>query len=422
MAPSFDIVDPGTVGLNADRLANIENHITSNYLDNGRYPGFSLVVSRGGKVAHLSAQGFADVEEQRPMETDTIVRIYSMSKPITSVALMQLYEQGRFQLTDPVSKFIPSWANLKVWQDGTPANFHTVHPEREMTVQDLLRHTSGLTYGFIGNHPVDALYRRSGISSPATSLADMCEKLADIPLLFSPGSRWAYSVSTDVCGHLVELISGQPLDEYFQQHIFDPLGMVDTGFFVPADKAERLATNYVHPSLSPFGVPEGADPDTKMLRVEGNDDEATARSKPEFLSGGGGLMSTLADYHRFCSMLLAGGTVDGVRILGRKTVQYMASNHLPSGGDLASMGQAVFSETSYDGIGFGLGFSVVLNPALAGVLSSPGEFAWGGAASTLFWIDPAEDLIVIGFTQLLPSSAYPSRQELKAMIYGAIDS
>ena len=422
MAASFDLVDPGTVGLNADRLANIENHITSNYLDSGRYPGFSLVVSRGGKVAHLSAQGFADVEAQRPMETDTIVRIYSMSKPITSVALMQLYEQGRFQLTDPVSKFIPSWADLKVWQDGTPANFHTVHPERAMTVQDLLRHTSGLTYGFIGNHPVDALYRRAGISSPATSLADMCEKLADIPLLFSPGSRWAYSVATDVCGHLVELISGQPLDEYFQQHIFDPLGMVDTSFFVPDDKADRLATNYVHPSLSPFGIPEGADPDAKMLRLEGNDDKASARSKPAFLSGGGGLMSTLADYHRFCSMLLGGGTVDGVRILGARRVQYMASNHLPTGGDLTSMGQAVFSETSYDGIGFGLGFSVILDPAKAGVLSSPGEFAWGGAASTLFWIDPSEDLIVIGFTQLMPSSAYPTRQELKAIIYGAIDS
>ncbi|MEZ5341652.1 MAG: serine hydrolase domain-containing protein [Acidimicrobiales bacterium] len=422
MPASFDLVRPESVGLNAAQLAIADTHMAANYLETGRYPGFSLLVSRHGQVAHLSAQGFADIEEQRPLTTDSIVRIYSMSKPITSVALMQLYEQGRFQLTDPVAKFIPSFARLKVWADGTPANYSTKNVEREMTVQDLLRHTSGLTYGFIGNHPVDAIYRKKGVSSPATSLADFCEILSDIPLLFSPGTRWAYSVATDVAGHLVELISGQSLDAYFQDHIFDPLGMVDTGFSVPDEKADRLASNYAHPAISPFGVPEGADPDTLMLKLEGNGETASARHTPAFLSGGGGLNSTLADYHRFCSMLLNGGQLDGVRILGRKTVQYMASNHLPSGGDLASMGQPVFSETSYEGIGFGLGFSVVLDPCRSGVLSSPGEFAWGGAASTLFWIDPAEDLIVIGFTQLMPSSAYPSRAELKAIIYSAITS
>ena len=397
-------------GMDSGRLSAIDGFVESNYLDTKRYPGFSLLVSRNGEIAHRSDQGYAN---------DAIFRIYSMSKPITSIALMQLYEKGLFQLNDPVHRFIPEWEQLRVWVDGTPANFHTRTPDRPMEIRDLLTHTSGLTYGWMQRTPVDAMYRRRGVSSRDTSLEDFCAQLADLPLMFSPGSRWAYSVATDVIGRLVEVISGQPFDEYLTQNIFDPLAMFDTGFWVDEDKAARLTDCYAHPELSPFGVPEGAS-GSDMVLVDTNADTSGYRSKPTFLSGGGGLLSTMHDYHRFCSALLRGGELDGNRIIGPRTLAYMTQNHLSTGGDLASMGQPTFSESNYEGIGFGLGFSVVLDSSRAAVIGSPGAFAWGGAASTLFWIDPAEQLIVVGMTQLMPSSAYPIRDELKPMVYGAI--
>lgn len=406
----LDVCDPSEVGFDPARLTAIDEFIKTRYLEAGLYPGFTLLVSRGGKVAHLSCQQF---------DEDALFRIFSMTKPITSVALLSLYEQGLCQLGDPVSEYIPAFANLRVFEDGTPTNYTTRFPEREMTIQDLLTHTSGLTYGFMGRHPVDAIYRHRGIDRLAgNTLEDMCTLLGDVPLLFSPGSQWSYSVATDVCGRLVEIISGQTLDEFFQQKIFDPLGMVDTGFWVDDTKANRLVPNYAEPNLSPFGVPEGAV--GKMAEIDDSGPDSIYRSRPDFLSGGGGLVSSVADYHRFTQMLLRGGELDGQRVIGRKTLEYAASNHLPTGDDLASMGQAVFSETNYEGIGFGLGFSVMLNPAKARVTSSPGEYGWGGAASTVFWVDPAEDLTVIGLTQLMPSSAYPIRTELKALVYGAL--
>jgi CubicO group peptidase (beta-lactamase class C family) len=402
--------DPAALGFDPQRLAAIDGFLDREYVQAGRYPGYTLLVSRGGQIAHLSCQNYAE---------DAIFRFFSMSKPITSVALLSLYEQGLCKLGDPVSDFIPAFADLRVFEDGTAGNYTTRFPEREMTVQDLLTHTSGLTYGFMGRHPVDAIYRKRGIDRLAgNTLEDMCTLLADVPLLFSPGTQWSYSVATDVCGRLVEIISGQSLDEFFQQNIFDPLGMVDTGFWVDDDKADRLVSNYAEPSLSPFGVPEGVT--GKMAEIDDASADSIYRSKPDFLSGGGGLVSTVADYHRFTQMLLRGGELDGHRVIGRKTLDYATTNHLPTGGDLASMGQAVFSETNYNGIGFGLGFSVMLDPAKAQVTSSPGEYGWGGAASTVFWVDPAEDLAVIGLTQLMPSSAYPIRTELKAMVYGAL--
>ncbi|MFT7598507.1 MAG: CubicO group peptidase (beta-lactamase class C family) [Acidimicrobiales bacterium] len=402
--------DPAALGFDPQRLAAIDSFLDREYVQAGRYPGYTLLVSRGGQIAHLSCQNYAE---------DAIFRFFSMSKPITSVALLSLYEQGLCKLGDPVSDFIPAFADLRVFEDGTAGNYTTRFPEREMTVQDLLTHTSGLTYGFMGRHPVDAIYRKRGIDRLAgNTLEDMCTLLADVPLLFSPGTQWSYSVATDVCGRLVEIISGQSLDEFFQQNIFDPLGMVDTGFWVDDDKADRLVSNYAEPSLSPFGVPEGVT--GKMAEIDDASADSIYRSKPDFLSGGGGLVSTVADYHRFTQMLLRGGELDGHRVIGRKTLDYATTNHLPTGGDLASMGQAVFSETNYNGIGFGLGFSVMLDPAKAQVTSSPGEYGWGGAASTVFWVDPAEDLAVIGLTQLMPSSAYPIRTELKAMVYGAL--
>ncbi|MGI9597108.1 MAG: serine hydrolase domain-containing protein [Acidimicrobiales bacterium] len=417
MSSNLEMSDPSQLGIDPARLERIDRFIAERYIESGRFPGFTLLVSRGGQIAHLSHQG--EARAGVPMAEDTIVRIYSMSKPITSMAIMSLYEEGRFKLDEPVSTFIPSWADLRVFLDGTAANYTTKFPEREMTVHDLLTHTSGLTYGFMGRHPVDALYRRGGLDGAGQKLESYVETLAELPLLFSPGTEWSYSVATDVLGRLVEVISGQSFDDFLAERFFGPLGMVDTGFWVDDDRADRLAANYAVPSLSPFPLPEGTEGDA-MVAIDQGDETSPYRKPPTFLSGGGGLVSTIGDYHRFTQMLIRGGDYEGARVLGRKTIEYASSNHLPGGLDLASMGQPVFSETKYDGIGFGLGFSVVIDPMAAQVISSPGEFAWGGAASTLFWIDPAEELTVIGLTQLMPSSAYPIRQDLKALVYGAL--
>lgn len=407
---SFILGNPSELGFDPSRLSAIDEFVRRHYLEPGLFPGFSLLVSRGGSVAHVSHQGYAD---------DAVFRIYSMTKPITSIALLSLWEQGLFNLGDPVSKFIPEFADVRVFEDGTPTNYTTRAPERDMNIQDLLTHTSGLTYGFMFRHPVDAVYRERGIDRLAGhSLAEVCTKLAEAPLLFSPGERWSYSMATDVCGRLVEVIGGKPLDEFFTERIFEPLGMTDTGFWVDRERAERLVANYAEPSLSPFGVPEGLT--GRMAEIDSGGPDTPYRTRPDMLSGGGGLVSTLADYHRFTQMLSRGGELDGARVIGRKTIEFATRNHLPTGGDLASMGQPVFSETNYNGVGFGLGFSVMLDPARAQVASSPGEYAWGGAASTMFWIDPVEDLTVIGLTQLMPSSAYPIRSQMKSLVYGAL--
>ncbi len=417
MTSNLQVTDPTELGMDPERLKKIDRFVAERYIDTGLFPGFSLLVSRGGEIVHLSHQGNA--RDGVPMAEDSLIRIYSMSKPITSMALMSLYEEGRFKLDEPVSTFIPSWADLRVFGDGTAANYSTRFPEREMTVHDLLTHTSGLTYGFMGRHPVDSLYRRAGLDSGKQKLESYVETLAEIPLLFSPGTEWSYSVATDVVGRLVEIIGGKTLDDFLSERFFQPLGMTETGFWVDDDRANRLAANYAVPSLSPFPLPEGADGEG-MVMIDAGDESSPYRKPPTFLSGGGGLVSTIGDYHRFTQMLIRGGEYEGARVLGRKTIEYAASNHLPGGADLASMGQPVFSETKYDGIGFGLGFSVVVDPMATQVISSPGEFAWGGAASTLFWIDPVEELTVIGLTQLMPSSAYPIRQEMKAMVYASL--
>lgn len=418
MSSQLQTAEPTEVGLDPSRLERIDRFIADRYLDSGRYPGYSLLISRRGKVAHVSHQGMAREDTGLAMADDTLIRIFSMSKPITSVAMLALYEEGRFRLDEPVSTFIPSWEDLRVFEDGTAANYSTRFPEREMTIRDLMTHTSGLTYSWMGRHPVDALYRRAKVDANH-KLESYVELLAGLPLLFSPGTEWSYSVATDVLGRLVEIIGGQPLDRFLSERIFQPLGMVDTGFWVDDGRADRLAANYAVPSLSPFALPEGASGDTAAV-IDAGGAESPFRRQPTFLSGGGGLVSTLADYQRFTAMLLGGGELDGNRILGRKTLEYATSNHLPGGVDLATMGQPVFSESSYEGVGFGLGFSVMLDPAATQVISSPGEFGWGGAASTLFWVDPAEELAVIGLTQLMPSSAYPIRQELRAQVYGAL--
>lgn len=405
------IVRAEDVGLVSSRLAEIPNFMRS-YLDSGKLAGVSTLISRRGQIAHFETIGHRDREAQTPMRNDTIFRIYSMTKPITSVALMMLFEEGRFQLNHPVSRYIPEFKKLKVWAGGTKEKFETKPCEREMTIRDLLTHTSGLTYGFMQAHPVDALYREAGIDGANTvglTLTEMVERLADIPLLFSPGEEWSYSVATDVCGRLVEILSGMALDEFYQSRIFEPLGMVDTGFFVPEEKLGRFATNYFkNPQTGKSGVMDKGDKTSTYARA------------PMFLSGGGGLVSTMMDYWRFCQMLLNGGEFDGKRFVSRKTIDFMRLNHLPGDRTMKEMSSSAFSELAAEGTGFGLGFSVLLDPAEAQTVGSVGNYSWGGAASTYFWIDPEEDMIAILMTQLYPSSTYPLRPQLQQLVYAAV--
>jgi CubicO group peptidase (beta-lactamase class C family) len=402
---------PEDVGLSAERLARIDAHLKSRYLDPGKIAGALTLVFRRGEIAYLSPAGLMDRERGKPTTPDTIFRIYSMSKPITSVALMMLYEHGHFQLDDPVYKWIPEWRNLRVYRTGNHPAFLTAPCERPMTIRDLMSHMSGLTYGFMERTNVDAAYRKLGLGTGDArfegTLHDMVEVLATLPLEFSPGTAWNYSVSTDVLGYLVEAMSGERFDEYLRRHVFEPLGMIDTAFHVPPEKIDRFAACY---DRGPG----------KKLRLQDDPQASRYGEPPAFLSGGGGLVSTAADYLRFCRMLLGGGELEGTRLLGRKTIEMMTRNHLPEGQDLAACAQGIFSETIYEGVGFGLGFSVTLDPVKAGVVGSVGEYAWGGAASTVFWIDPAEDLIVIYLTQLMPSHTFNFRGQLKSIIYPAI--
>ena len=404
---SIKMVSPESVGLDSKVLSNTRTYLEEQYVNPGKYVGTLTLVARKGEVAYLDAVGLMDRENKKAMQEDAIFSIYSMSKPITSIALMQLYEKSLFRLDDPIHWHIPAWRNLRVYQSGIYPNFLTSRPKRHMTIRDLLSHMSGLTYDFMLRTNVDAAYRKTKLQAKG-DLQAMIEALAELPLEFSPGEQWNYSVSTDVCGYLVEHFSGMKLDKYFQKHIFDPLGMGDTGFSCAKDKVERLASLYEHhPKKGPVLVDPGG---SKTARVKTR----------KMLSGGGGLLSTMADYYRFCSMLLNQGELDGNRIIGRKTLAMMASNHLPDGKDLTEMSQSAFSETTYQGVGFGLGFSVILDPVKTQSLTDVGEYGWGGAASTVFWVNPKEEMVVIFLTQLLPSSTYQVRRELRSLIYSSL--
>jgi len=398
-------------GLSPERLARIDSHLKRSYVDPGKIAGALTLVHRRGETAHCSPLGLQDRERGVPMSEDTIFRIYSMTKPITSVALMTLYEHGLFQLDDPVHRFIPAFRDLGVYAGGKHPDFATEPCRRAMTVRDLLTHTSGLTYGFMERTNVDHAYRKLGLGTFGKgfrgNLEAFVDEVATLPLEFSPGTAWNYSVSTDVCGRLVEILSGEPLDRYLKRHLFEPLAMVDTGFQVPDTKRERFAACYMR------------GPGKKTLLM---DDPATSAylRLPAYFMGGGGLVSTAADYLRFCRMLLGGGELDGARILGRKTIELMTRNHLPGGQDLTQASIGMFAETTMRGTGFGLGFSVTLDPVAAGNAGSVGSYAWGGAASTIFWIDPAEELIVIFLTQLFPSRTFNFRGQLQSIVYGAI--
>jgi CubicO group peptidase (beta-lactamase class C family) len=395
--------------MDAGRLARLSRHFRR-YVDDGFLPGWSMSVARSGRIVHLDTYGLRDREAGAPVEVDTIFRIYSMTKPITSVAAMMLWEEGAFELKDPVSRFVPSFADTRVWRSGSVTNPVTVPRSEELAIWHLLSHTSGLTYGFLYAHPVDELYRRAGFewgTPPGADLAEVCDRLAGLPLLFQPGSEWNYSTATDVLGRVVEVASGQPLDQFFAERILGPLGMTDTAFCVREDDQDRLAALYT------------ATPGTRLAtRLDSMG--AAALHPPACLSGGGGLVSTMADYHRFTEMLRRGGELDDVRLLGPRTLAYMTSNHLPGGADLTEFGRPLFAETTFDGVGFGLGFSVTIDPVKAKVPGSVGDYAWGGAASTSFWVDPVEDLTVIFLTQLLPSSTHPIRSQLKQLVHQAL--
>ena len=425
----IEFTGPESVGLCADRLARIAAHF-DRYVDDGKIPGYIVLVARRGQVAYLHHTGLRDVEAGRPVEEDTIFRVYSMTKPITSVGVMMLYERGLLQLDDPASEFIPGFERLEVFESGDAEYYQTVPAEREMTIRDLLTHTAGLTYGHMHAHPLDEMYRQRDLLGRDRSLAAFVDQLKELPLLFSPGARWAYSVATDVLGHVIEVVSGQPLDRFFAAEILAPLGMVDSGFSVSADKVGRFAANYER--------------DGAGFRLIDKPSDSDYLGQQQLFSGGGGLVSTAADYLCFSQMLLNKGELAGARILGRKTVELMTDNHLPGNSDLSGMGYFLRSGsrceavgmglgarhnlrrggartlTRHDGVGFGLGGYVLLDPAAAQILGSPGEFGWGGAASTSFWIDPREEMTAIFLTQLMPSSSYPIRRELRVLANQAI--
>ncbi len=401
-------VDPAEVGLCGERLARIGEHLRSRYIEPGKIPGSLTLVARRGQVCYLEKEGRRDLERDLPVEDDTIFRIYSMTKPITSLALMQLHERGMFHLNDPVYRYIPEWRKLRIFKAGSWPMYETVACQSPMTIRHLFTHMSGLTYGFMHATNVDHGYRKARIGNlqPGQTLRDMIEGLAALPLEFEPGTAWNYSVATDVLGYLVEVLSGQSLDAYLREHVFEPLGMHDTAFNIADDKVERFASCYQRNLDKSIGLED--------------DGQASAYRDRTFFSGGGGLVSTMADYYRFCSMLRNGGELDGARIIGPRTLAMMTANHLPDGGDLAGWARGSFSETGNEGIGFGLGFATRTDPVASGTLTSVGEYHWGGLASTLFWVDPVEDLVVIFMTQLIPSGTFNFRSQLHSIIYSSI--
>ncbi|MFU8815577.1 MAG: serine hydrolase domain-containing protein [Pseudomonadales bacterium] len=392
---------PERVGMSAERLERI-SQLTRRYVEEGKLAGAVTLVARRGKVVHFDAVGQADLNAGTPMTTDTLFRIYSMTKPITAVAAMMLYEEGAFQLSDPIAKFLPELAELEVLQeDGSRV------AAAPITMQQLLSHTAGFSYGFNPRDPLDQLYREAALMQSA-DLNEFVDRLATLPLKFQPGSRWHYSVAVDVTGAIVERISGQPFDEFLTQRLFEPLGMRDTFFGVPQDKAQRFGTNHRY------------DREAGALVVLA--EESFVRYQdPTLFSGGGGLVSTAADYARFAEMLRAGGSLDGERILSPKTIELMTMNHLPTLVSASGSGEtpAVGALGGYSGAGFGLGFAVVTDVPANRVIGSVGEYSWGGAAGTIFWVDPVEELLVVAMIQLM-GSPWGLRNEMKALTYQAI--
>jgi CubicO group peptidase (beta-lactamase class C family) len=404
-------IDPAEVGFDASRLARIDRHL-DRYVEAGLLPGWQLVIARDGEIAHAATSGLRDMEARLPVEPDTIWRIYSMTKPVASVAAMSLWEEGAFELKDPIARWLPAFADARVYRGGSDLAPRTEPLTEPIRMWHLLTHTSGLTYGFHRAHPVDALYRDAGFDwtfPPGLDLAACCDAWATLPLQFQPGTQWHYGVSTDVLGRVLEVIAGRPFDAVLRERVLDPLGMHETAFAAPEPELGRLAALY--------------SPDPATGKAVRNDRLGVLGTRPpSCLSGGGGLVSTAADYQRFVAMLAGRGVLEGVRVLGPRTLALMTANQLPGGADLESFGGAglISTETTYDGVGFGLGFSVVEDPIAARYPASRGEFAWGGAASTAFWVDPLERMTVLFLTQLLPSSTPPLRSQLHQLTHQAL--
>ncbi|MGW3191939.1 serine hydrolase domain-containing protein [Streptomyces ardesiacus] len=407
MPPLRQEVDAGAAGLDPEALDRLDGHF-ARQVDAGLLPGFLVAVARGGRVAHLTVHGLRDVAAGLPVTADTLWRIYSMTKPVTSVAVLMLVEEGRLALDDPVDRYLPAFAEPRVYVEGTGEDVVTRPAAGPVRVRHLMTHTAGLTFGFYHAHPVDALYRAAGVESsvlPGAGLAETVDLYARLPLQFEPGTRWNYSVASNVLGRLVEVVSGQPLDVFCAGRIFGPLGMTDTGFHVTDAQADRLAELY--------GETEGGG----IVPVPG----LPLRGRPRFLSGSGGLVSSAHDVHRFAELLRRRGELDGVRLLAPHTVDLMTRNHLPGGADLRALGSRPAHDTpANDGVGFGLGVSVVTDPARTQSPSGLGTYGWSGVATTTFWVDPGRDLSVQFMTQVRPRSSHTVYPDLKRLVHQAL--
>ncbi|MFG2126467.1 serine hydrolase domain-containing protein [Streptomyces sp. NPDC048751] len=406
MAQLRQEVEPSEVGLDARALGRLDRHV-ARLVDEGRLPGFLTAVSRGGRVAHLTTYGRRDVTAGLPVETDTLYRIYSMTKPVTSVAALMLVEEGALSLDDPVAEHLPAFAEQRVYVDGTGAGMRTRPVEDPIRVRHLMTHTAGLTFAFYHCHPVDALYREAGLESavlPGSDLAGTVEAYARLPLQFEPGTQWNYSVATNVLGRVIEVVSGKPLDVFIAERILGPLGMTDAGFQVTDEQAGRLAELY-------------GDTDSGIEPIAG----LPLFGRPRFLSGSGGMVATAHDVHRFMELLRRRGELDGVRLLAPETVDLMTSNHLPGGADLREVGsRPAHDEPGNDGVGFGLGVSVVIDPERTQAPSGLGTYGWSGVATTTFWVDPGRDLTFQFLTQLRPRKSLKLYPELKRLLHEAI--
>lgn len=406
------VADPAALGFDPGRLAAVRDHVIERYVAPGSLAGVGILVGRGGEVVHADAIGQADVASGVPLRRDTIHRIYSMTKPITTAGLLTLVEEGAVALDDPVGDHLPELADVEVFVDGDHERYTTRPPSRPVTVADLLTHVGGFSYGFAEDHPVDELYRRRRIQAPGgrRSLAELVEALGELPLVSDPGRRWRYSISTDVVGRLCEVLSGRTLDRFLAERVTGPLAMADTAFEVTGDRVERLGACYGWTSFDP------------LMLVDPAGAESEWASQPRLLSGGGGMVSTLDDYHRFCAMVLGGGELDGTRVLTPGSVALMTTNRLAGGADLEALGAADGGEADTAGRGFGYGFSVLLDPARAGGRGSVGELTWGGSATTAFWIDPTTGVDLVVCAQLLSEGAHPVRDEIRALVLDAVRS
>ena len=397
-------VSPETIGLSSGRLSRISRAMQA-HIDRGKFPGLVTMVARRGRVAHAECFGWTDVKADKPMQLDAIFRMASMTKPVTSVAVMMLYEEGLFQLSDPVSRFLPEFQGSKVFAGTSGGTMRLVDAARDITIGDLLTHLSGLAEGYGQDRPLKELYESAELSREDTTLEELAHKLAGLPLLHQPGMAWRYGRSYDVLARLVEVVSGKPFADFLDQEIFGPLGMPDTGFYVPREKRDRFTAAY--------GVS-----DTAGLTVHDSSEASPCLAPPALTSGSGNLLSTAPDYARFCQMLLNGGELDGVRLLGRKTVELMTANHLRS----TLLPMRPFPDVDWRAYGYGLGFRILLDVDQSQIVGSSGEYCWAGYWSTHFWVDPKEELIGVFMTQVGPSPYWPNMipPDFKVLVYQAI--